>query len=190
MPAPVATFQPSGVRATRVPGGAPGSSSRAVAACTLSGWPARVVAAPGQGWTPRIRSESAFAGCVQSSTPVSFESIGAIVAAAWSWGMGGSSPAIQRGMSATAIRAPSSASFGERVAAVSAGSIGSSPTASMSPVSIPMSMRISVTPVTVSPRMMDHWIGAAPRYFGRIDAWTLRHPNRGKSRTSWGRSLP
>jgi len=34
-------------------------------------------------------------------------------------------------------------------------------------------------PVTVSPRATAQLIGAAPRYFGSREAWTLMHPNRG-----------
>ena len=41
--------------------------------------------------------------------------------------------------------------------------------------------RIVVTPVMVSPCAMAHWIGAAPRYFGKREACTLMFPRRGRS---------
>jgi hypothetical protein len=47
-----------------------------------------------------------------------------------------------------------------------------------------------VTPVSASPLRMAHWIGAAPRYLGSRDVWTLRQPKRGRSRMLWGRIWP
>ena len=55
---------------------------------------------------------------------------------------------------------------------------------------MPSSSFISVTPVSVSPRTTAHVMGAAPRYFGRSDAWTFTHPRRGPSSTSRGRMRP
>ena len=40
---------------------------------------------------------------------------------------------------------------------------------SISPVSIPSSICMVVTPETCSPLMTAHWIGAAPRYLGSSD---------------------
>ena len=57
-----------------------------------------------------------------------------------------------------------------QVPAVSSLPIGSSRLSSMAPVSIPSSICISVTPVTVSPRISAHWIGAA-----RDSAAAARH---------------
>jgi hypothetical protein len=37
-----------------------------------------------------------------------------------------------------------------------------------------------VTPDSVSPLRMALWTGAAPRYLGRSEKWTLREWNRGK----------
>ena len=41
---------------------------------------------------------------------------------------------------------------------------------SISPVSSPTSIIIVVTPLSFSPSMTAHWIGAAPRYLGSRDA--------------------
>ena len=41
-------------------------------------------------------------------------------------------------------------------------------------------MRIVVTPVTVSPFATAQLIGAAPRYFGSSEAWTLTQPYLGQ----------
>ena len=46
------------------------------------------------------------------------------------------------------------------------------------PVSRPSSMRITMTPVSLSPAMMARWIGAAPRHRGSRDACRLRQPFR------------
>ena len=40
-------------------------------------------------------------------------------------------------------------------------------------------MRITATPVSVSPAMTARWIGAAPRQRGRREAWRLRQPSGG-----------
>ena len=45
-----------------------------------------------------------------------------------------------------------------------------------------------VTPVVVSPCSMARWIGAAPRYFGRIEAWTLRNPCAGIGQQCGGKN--
>ena len=45
-------------------------------------------------------------------------------------------------------------------------------------------------PVTRSPRMIAHWMGAAPRYFGKSEAWMLIEPRDGASSTAWGRIWP
>ena len=63
-------------------------------------------------------------------------------------------------------------------------------TRSMSPVSSPSSICIIVTPVSLSPFITDHWIGAAPRYLGKSEAWTLIHPYFAASSTRLGKILP
>ena len=57
-------------------------------------------------------------------------------------------------------------------------------------MSIPASILNVVMPVSVSPRTMAHWIGAAPRYFGSSEAWMLIEPRAGASSTVWGRIWP
>ena len=47
----------------------------------------------------------------------------------------------------------------------------------MGPVSRPSSMRMMVTPVSVSPAIIARSTGAAPRYFGRSEAWTFQAPS-------------
>src|SRR5260370_4461564 len=58
--------------------------------------------------------------------------------------------------------------------AVSCGPISISRCSSISPVSIPASIRIVVTPVRVSPFTMAQLMGAAPRYLGSREACKLR----------------
>ena len=72
------------------------------------------------------------------------------------------------------------------VPTLSVSKIGISAILMISPVSIPSSINIIVTPVFLSPFIIAHWIGAEPRYLGRIDAWTLTQPFLGKSKTSLG----
>ena len=118
----------------------------------------------------------------KSTRPVSLVSIGAIVASRRP-----ASSALER---ARFELAPSPRRAARRRAAPAAcAAARRSPTRrwrsarlpSMSPVSMPTSICISVTPVSRSPRMIAHWIGAAPRYFGRSDACTFRQPCFGAS---------
>ena len=51
-------------------------------------------------------------------------------------------------------------------------------------------MYIVVTPVSLSPFSTDHWIGAAPLYLGRSDAWTFTQPYWGISNISFGNIFP
>ena len=56
----------------------------------------------------------------------------------------------------------------------------------MSPVSIPLSIIIVVTPERASPLMMARLIGAAPRYFGKREECKLMQNCLGTfSRASW-----
>ena len=57
-------------------------------------------------------------------------------------------------------------------------------------MSIPASIWNVVIPVSRSPRMIAHAIGAAPRYRGSSDAWTLMDPRGGTSSTAGGRICP
>ncbi len=47
------------------------------------------------------------------------------------------------------------------------------------PVSSPATIRMIVTPVSISPARMARSIGAAPRQRGNSEAWTLKQPSRG-----------
>ena len=55
---------------------------------------------------------------------------------------------------------------------------------------MPGSINIVVMPVSVSPLMIAHWIGAAPRYLGSSEPCTLTQPFGGRSRTTGGRIRP
>ena len=60
----------------------------------------------------------------------------------------------------------------------------------MSPVSSPSPICWIVTPVFFSPFSTAHWIGAAPRYCGSSEPWTLMQPRGGIDKTAGGSSLP
>ncbi len=55
-------------------------------------------------------------------------------------------------------------------------SMGITTFSSMSPVSRPTSIIMVVMPVSFSPSMTHHWMGAAPLYLGSRDAWMLTQP--------------
>ena len=74
--------------------------------------------------------------------------------------------------------------------AVSSASIRSRSTASVGPSSRPSVIRITATPVTLSPAMIARWIGAAPRQRGSSEACRLKAPSLGASSTSRGRIWP
>ena len=60
----------------------------------------------------------------------------------------------------------------------------------MSPASSSAAMCMMVTPVSFSPLRMAQLIGAAPRYLGSSEEWTLMHPLGGRARMSSGRIRP
>ena len=60
----------------------------------------------------------------------------------------------------------------------------------MSPASSSAAMYMMVTPVSVSPLMTAQLMGAAPRYLGSRDEWTLMHPMGGRFKMSSGRMRP
>ena len=60
----------------------------------------------------------------------------------------------------------------------------------MSPASSATDMRMIVTPIRVSPLRMAQAMGAAPRYFGNSEAWTLMPPCGGTASTSRDRIWP
>ncbi len=86
--------------------------------------------------------------------------------------------------------APAAISLSWRLSPVSSSSMGTISFSSISPVSMPSSIIMVVTPVSFSPSITAHWIGAAPRYLGSRDAWTLTHPRGGISSTSFVRIWP
>jgi hypothetical protein len=57
----------------------------------------------------------------------------------------------------------------------------------ISPVSMPSSMTIVVTPVVFSPFRIAQAIGAAPRYLGNREAWTLIAPHFGICNKAFGK---
>src|SRR5260370_39495470 len=75
--------------------------------------------------------------------------------------------------------APASAMLSVSSGAVSSGAMSISSCMRMSPVSIPASMRMEVTPVCVSPLAMAQLMGAAPRDLGSSEAWRLVQPSLG-----------
>ena len=42
----------------------------------------------------------------------------------------------------------------------------------------------------LSPAIIERSIGAAPLHLGKIEAWILRQPKRGNSKTSFGKIIP
>ena len=173
---------------TSVPGGAPDGASTAAARQIVS-WPVGALAtAPGHALHPRIRFTSSRAGRARSRWPSVFLSRGASVAASWRCGVGVS--VSRRASVSTRSPAPSAARRAASSPAVSSTPIGVVADVRMGPVSMPSSIWNVVTPVTVSPRMIAHWIGAAPRYRGRSEAWTLMEPRVGTWSTDFGRICP
>jgi hypothetical protein len=51
-------------------------------------------------------------------------------------------------------------------------------------------MRMTLTPVSVSPAMMARLMGAAPRQRGSSDACRLRQPSGGACKIGFGRIMP
>ena len=73
---------------------------------------------------------------------------------------------------------------------VSAGPMASTRCMIMGPASSAATMRMMVTPVSVSPAAMARSMGAAPRQAGSNEAWTFTGMSRGTSSTAWGRIMP
>jgi hypothetical protein len=59
-----------------------------------------------------------------------------------------------------------------------------------SPVSRPISIFITITPLSASPAMIARLIGAAPRQRGSSEACRLKQPSGGASRMACGRIMP
>ena len=144
--------------------------------------------AAGHGFRPRTRLCTACAGIAQSISPISLRIIGACVAAASSCGSG--TIVSSRSIVSTSSSAPISLRRSNSSPEVSFSPISVSAFRSMSPVSSPSPICWIVTPVVFSPFSTAHWIGAAPRYFGSSEPWTLMQPLGGIARTAGGSSLP
>ena len=114
--------------------------------------------------------------------------MGARVASSSFWGMGVISPSFSN--VSWSRSAPSTFSRSKSSPAVSSGSTGVAACRRMSPVSMPSAMRMVVTPASSSPWITVHWMGAAPRYLGSRDPWTLTHPSGGTSSTALGKIFP
>ena len=82
----------------------------------------------------------------------------------------GSNPCRIFGKVSTSRAAPCSINASCSPAKLISGGMGTTTLLYMAPVSMPRSIRMMVTPDSVSPRMMAYWIGAAPRYLGSRDA--------------------
>ena len=104
------------------------------------------------------------------------------------WGTGLSVPSCKPRRVETMSLAPSRASRSCSDSKLSSGVISVEAVSSISPVSSPASMSMVVTPLTLSPAIIQRCIGAAPRYIGSSDAWTFTQPYSGSSSTSFGSS--
>ena len=96
-------------------------------------------------------------------------------------------------MAATAslrASAPRSARRAVRAWASSSGPMGVSFCRITSPASSSFAIYMMETPVVSSPFRMAQLMGAAPRYLGSRDEWTLIEPYLGASRMSSGRMRP
>src|SRR5213076_272761 len=106
-------------------------------------------------------------------------SIGALLASPWFCAFAAIVPAASPRNVSTINDAPTSDNRAASSGAVSFAPISISRCSSMSPVSIPASIRIVVTPVRVSPFPIAQLIGAAPRYLGSREACKLIQPSLG-----------
>ena len=140
----------------------------------------------GTGFSPRTRLCMARAGSRQSIRPSSRDILGA----------GDASPCCGRGRMPPAatrstVRISRSAPRWDRRScsspAVSSGPIGTVSWQRISPASTRFSIRKVVTPVTSSPLITAHCIGAAPRCLGRREGCRLTAPRGGISSSAAGR---
>ena len=82
-----------------------------------------------------------------------------------------------------ASRSPSCWAFSSRP-------MGMARSSSTGPVSSPASIAMIPTPVSASPSIRLHWIGAAPRQRGSREPWPFQQPRGGWASTSGGSSWP
>jgi hypothetical protein len=143
----------------------PGDSSTAcgtAAARQIKRRPAGVItAAPGHGLQPRTRLTRSRAGSERRSQPSSFLRRGAMVACELSWGRGVSESSCSSVRSITL--APIRLNRADSSPAASSAPMAVDSESNTSPVSMPGSIWKVVMPVSVSPRMIAHAMGAAPR---------------------------
>ena len=187
-PSPQATVR-GFVRRT-VPGASPWLSARRQAITLTLRPPPVTNQAAGQGFIPRTQLWMWDAGSVQWNWAISLVSMGARVAASWSWGTGVRVPAAICGRVLHSSRAPASVTRSNSSPLVSSGWMAIFSQASTSPVSSPSSICMMETPVSLSPFSTAHWTGALPRYLGSRDTCRLMQPNRGMASTCAGRMQP
>ena len=109
------------------------------------------------------------------------------VAREWSCGVNTARPDASRSRPFSKRTAPAFANRADNVSTVSSAWTASGSCRRMSPVSMPASRRMRVTPVTASPARMAAAMGAAPRQRGNSEAGTLSAPSGAKSSTARGR---
>ena len=112
------------------------------------------------------------------------------MASASFWGVFVTSPRSKACNVSSSASAPRAARRSWRVPALSSRTMGVFRCNRMGPASRSSTISIIVTPVTVSPGTSDQGMGAAPRYLGKREACTLRHPCGGISRIARGRIWP
>mmetsp|Transcript_1941 Transcript_1941/g.6100 ORF Transcript_1941/g.6100 Transcript_1941/m.6100 type:complete len:378 (-) Transcript_1941:143-1276(-) len=191
-PAASATCRPAG-------GGSPAASgkpSRVWSSLTRIGSAPQIerrVHVPGQPAKARtLLCASDADSCSSRSSASAVDSFAALVARASS--CGASCPA--QLPSHTDGRASSSSSVPRSNNSRSRGGSCSSPTSGLSsclsrgPASILRTVKATLTPATESPASRHRCSGAAPRYSGSSDGWTLSVPKRGMSRKRCGRKQP
>ena len=186
-PSPQATVR--GFSASTWPGAPDWAATRHSSTLTLRPPPATNQAA-GQGFIPRTQLWMWAALSSQRNWASSLVSMGAMVAAAWSWGVGVRVPAAIRGRVSHSTRAPTAVTRSNSSPLVSSGPMATFSHTSTSPVSSPASICWMDTPVSVSPFRTAHCTGALPRYWGSRETWRLMQPNFGMSSTAWGRMQP
>ena len=107
-----------------------------------------------------------------------------------SWGVREAVPSARWGMVSTRSSPPSFAKRSQSSGAVSSAPMAVFAVEMTSPASSRFVIYMMETPVSASPSSTAHWMGAAPRYLGSRDAWTLMEPYFGTSRSFWGRIWP
>ena len=187
-PSPQATVK--GFRASTWPGAPPDLSDRRLSSTLTLRPPPVTNQAAGQGFIPRTQLWMCAALSVKWNSASSLVSMGARVAAAWSWGMGVRAPAAILGRVSQRTFAPTAVTRSNSSPLVSSGPMGTFSHTSTSPVSSPASICWIDTPVSVSPFRTAHWTGALPRYLGSRETCRLMQPNFGMSSTDWGRMQP